>query len=140
MIHYYQQDIEFVLENEKAINKWILDTFTAEGISKSIELSVIFNSDEALLEINKQFLDHDFYTDIITFPLEETEESLEAELYLSVERIKDNALKLEKSFENELHRVIIHGVLHLCGFGDKTPEEEEKMRSKEDQYLKKLSF
>lgn len=140
MINYYQQDTVFEIENEDTIIKWIGETFISEGIAKEIELSIIFNSDEALLEINQQFLNHDFYTDIITFPIEETEEVLEAELYISIDRIKDNAQKLKKTFENELHRVIIHGVLHLCGFGDKTPEEEKIMRLKEDEHLKKLIF
>lgn len=140
MINYFKQDTDFELENEEAISKWIVSTFHSEKFSKEIVLSIIFNSDEALLEINKQFLNHDFYTDIITFPIEETDNILEAELYISIDRIIDNAKTLEKSFENELHRVIIHGVLHLCGFGDKTAEEEKQMRSKEDKYLKQLIF
>lgn len=140
MIDYYTQDIDFELKNEVTVSKWILESFKTEAVSKEIKLSIIFNSDEALLEINKQFLNHDFYTDIISFPLEETDEYLEAELYISIDRIVDNAQKLGKSFENELHRVIIHGVLHLCGFGDKTELEEKEMRAKEDEYLQKLDL
>lgn len=140
MIYYYNQDIEFELFHQEQISSWIIDTFHKEGISKEIELSIIFNSDEALLEINKQFLNHDFYTDIITFPLDETEEELTAELYISIDRIRDNAETLNISFEEELHRVIIHGVLHLCGFGDKTEEEEQEMRKKENFHLEKLSL
>lgn len=140
MINYYNQDIEFELFHEEQISSWIKDTFHAEGITKEIELNIIFNSDEALLEINKQFLNHDFYTDIITFPLDETDEELTAELYISIDRIRDNAESLEVSFETELHRVIIHGVLHLCGFGDKTEKEEQEMRNRENIYLKKLVY
>jgi len=135
LISYFQQDCEFELENEEKISNWILETFKKEGVSKKIIMSIIFNSDEALLEMNKQFLDHDYYTDIITFPIEETETELEAELYISIDRVKENAEDIGVSFENELHRVIIHGTLHLCGFGDKTESEEKLMRQKEDEYL-----
>lgn len=135
MISYFQQDCDFELENEEKISNWILETFKKEGVSKKIIMSIIFNSDEALLEMNKQFLDHDYYTDIITFPIEETETELEAELYISIDRVKENAEDIGVSFENELHRVIIHGTLHLCGFGDKTESEEKLMRQKEDEYL-----
>lgn len=137
MIQFFNQDTIFSLENKAQITKWIQNTFQHEGIDKNIELSIIFCSDESLLEINQQFLQHDYYTDIITFPIEEDEKHLEAELYISIDRIKDNAQKLKKTFENELHRVIIHGTLHLCGYGDKSPEEEKQMRQKEDFYLQK---
>lgn len=135
MIDFFNQDIDFSLENEKEITSWILSTFHKENITKEIELSIIFCSDDALLEINKQFLDHDYYTDIITFPIEETNTLFEAELYISIDRVKENAQDLSKTFQNELNRVIIHGVLHLCGYGDKTPEEIKIMRLKEDLYI-----
>lgn len=138
MIQFFNQDTTFSLENEVQITKWIQNTFQHEGIDKNIELSIIFCSDESLLEINQQFLQHDYYTDIITFPIEETENQLEAELYISIDRIKDNAQKLSKTFKNELHRVIIHGTLHLCGYGDKSLEEEKQMRQKEDFHLQKF--
>lgn len=139
MIQFFNQDIDFTLENESKISVWILNTFHKENITKEIELSIIFCSDDGLLEINKQFLDHDYYTDIITFPIEETNTVFEAELYISIDRVKDNAEELSKTFENELNRVIIHGVLHLCGYGDKTSEEITEMRSKEDFYINLLS-
>jgi rRNA maturation RNase YbeY len=135
LIDFFNQDIDFSLENEKEITSWILSTFHKENITKEIELSIIFCSDDALLEINKQFLDHDYYTDIITFPIEETNTLFEAELYISIDRVKENAQDLSKTFQNELNRVIIHGVLHLCGYGDKTPEEIKIMRLKEDLYI-----
>lgn len=138
MISYYQQDCDFELENEEKISNWILETFQKEGISKKITMSIIFNSDESLLEINKQFLNHDYYTDIITFPIEETETELEAELYISIDRVKENAEDFGITFENELQRVIIHGTLHLCGFGDKSESEEKLMRQKEDEHLNYL--
>ena len=117
------------------ISTWIFKTFLEEKILKEIELSIIFCSDDALLEINKNFLNHDYYTDIITFPIEETHTVFEAELYISIERVKENAEKLSKTFEDELNRVIIHGVLHLCGYKDKTENEIIEMRNKEDYYL-----
>jgi probable rRNA maturation factor len=139
LIQFFNQDTPFSIENEQEISSWILSTFHKESITKEIELSIIFCNDDALLEINKQFLNHDYYTDIITFPIEETNTFFEAELYISIDRVKENAQDLSKPFQNELNRVIIHGVLHLCGYGDKTPEEIKIMRLKEDFYIKLTS-
>jgi len=136
LIQFFNQDHSFTLENPTIISDWVLKTFISEHILKEIELSIIFCSDNALLEINKQFLNHDYFTDIITFPIEETNTVFEAELYISIDRIIDNAQTLDIPFDRELKRVIIHGVLHLCGFGDKTPKEIQEMRNKEDFYLK----
>ena len=140
MIQFFNQDSTFSIESEQEISSWILNTFHEESITKKIELSIIFCSDNALLAINKQFLNHDYYTDIITFPIEETATVFEAELYISIDRVKENAQDLSKTFQNELHRVIIHGVLHLCDYGDKTTEEIKIMRSKEDYYITNLSI
>lgn len=107
--------------------------FKKEG--KRVEsVNYIFVSDNALLEINKQFLKLDFYTDIITFDLSESAE-ITAEIYISVDRVRDNATLLGVSFKSELHRVIFHGALHLCGYGDKTKAQKAEMREKEDFYL-----
>lgn len=104
-------------------------------------LNYIFCNDEYLLHINKQFLDHDTYTDIITFDMTEPDERLSGEIYISVDRVRDNAAKYETTYQQELHRVIFHGVLHLCGFKDKTPTDKKSMRQAEDnclaQYFKK---
>tara|TARA_B110000467_G_C18119945_1_gene367267 strand:- start:221 stop:643 length:423 start_codon:yes stop_codon:yes gene_type:complete len=140
LIQFFNQDSTFSIESEQEISSWILNTFHEESITKKIELSIIFCSDNALLAINKQFLNHDYYTDIITFPIEETATVFEAELYISIDRVKENAQDLSKIFQNELHRVIIHGVLHLCDYGDKTTEEIKIMRSKEDYYITNLSI
>jgi rRNA maturation RNase YbeY len=107
----------------------------AEGFLKNFLLSVVFMSDDDLLVINKQHLDHDFYTDIITFPIEEDDDNLEAEIYISIDRVKDNAMEFETSFSNELLRVYLHGILHLVGYGDKTAEDKKVMRSKEQYYM-----
>jgi len=120
------------------LKKYIVSIFRAEG--KKIKfLNYIFCSDEALLDLNRQFLSHDFYTDIITFDLSETDE-IGAEIYISVDRVKENARKLGVSIQSELHRVIFHGVLHLCGHHDKKASEISVMREKENFYLNKYFF
>lgn len=139
MINYFNQDISFKIENQEEISSWILTTFKKENITKEIELSIIFCSDNALLEINKQFLNHDYYTDIITFPIEESDNAFEAELYISITRVEENSKTLSIAFIEELKRVIIHGVLHLCGYKDKSTEEIEEMRAKENKYLAKVN-
>jgi rRNA maturation RNase YbeY len=115
-------------------NAWI--EAVALGYGKRIgELYYYFCSDEKLLEINRERLGHDFYTDIVTFPLTDCETVLSSEFCISVDRIKENAVTFGRSFESELHRVIIHGVLHLIGFDDHTDEEEKVMREKEEEAL-----
>ena len=99
------------------------------------EIQYIFCSDDYLLRINKQYLDHDYYTDIITFDLSEPGEPINAEIYISVDRVRDNARSFGTSLKKELHRVIFHGALHLCGYRDKKQQEEQLMRKMEDQYL-----
>ena len=138
-IRFHTEDCSFQLKQKRKIRLWLSKVIHKNKL-KYTDLNFIFCSDEYLLEINKYYLHHDFYTDIITFPLDETEEELTAELYISIDRIRDNAETLNISFEEELHRVIIHGVLHLCGLGDKTEEEEQEMRKKENFHLEKLSL
>lgn len=106
---------------------------------RSLEsLTIIFVSDKRILEINRQFLQHDYYTDIITFDLSPSQSTvIQGEIYISTDRVRDNAARFGKTIQNELHRVIFHGLLHLCGYGDKTPVQEMEMRKMEDRYLKK---
>jgi rRNA maturation RNase YbeY len=99
-------------------------------------LNIIFCTDEALLQINCDFLQHDYYTDIITFPINQAKASIEAELYISIDRVKDNAKAATVSFKEELHRVIFHGCLHLAGYNDKSSQQIKKMREREDHYLR----
>jgi rRNA maturation RNase YbeY len=130
-------DVEMPPIDQPKAKTWI--EAVAQGYGKSIgELYYYFCSDEKLLEINKQRLGHDFYTDIVTFPLTDCETVLSSEFCLSLDRIKENAETFGRSYENELHRVIIHGVLHLIGFDDHTDEDEKTMREKEEEALKKL--
>ena len=98
-------------------------------------LNYIFCTDKQLLEINKQYLKHDFYTDIITFELSPKKQPIEGEIYISIDRVKDNAWSLGETQYSELHRVIFHGALHLCGYKDKNKTELQEMRKTETKYL-----
>lgn len=130
---FFFQGVKISLVNRARLKEFIGTIFKREG--KQLEsLNYIFCSDKALLEINQQFLAHDFYTDIITFDLSETK-STRAEIYISTDRVRDNARQLGLPISDELHRVIFHGVLHLCGYRDKKPSEVKKMREKENYYL-----
>ena len=109
-----------------------------EEKKKLSELSYVFCDDEYILEVNRQFLSHDYYTDIITFDLSENSASaISAEIYISVDTVRSNAVLFHKTFREELHRVVFHGVLHLCGYTDKTKKAQELMREREDYYLLK---
>ncbi len=129
---------KFSLENRVKLKAFIESLFKREK-KKLSSINYVFCSDKRLLEINRQFLKHEFYTDIITFDLSETD-STQAEIYISVERVRENAKTTGNSFKCELHRVIFHGSLHLCGYRDKTKPEKTKMRKKEDFYLLKYKY
>ena len=138
-IQFFEEDISYKLKNKTAVRKWITDTITAEGYKLS-ELTYIFCSDEYLLQINQQYLDHDTYTDIITFDNSEEDKLIIGDIFISIERIKENAAKFQVTETQELHRVIIHGALHLLGYTDKTKASKQKMTLKEDFYLNKRDF
>ena len=116
--------------------KVFLTTLFKQEKNKLADLQYIFCSDDRLLEINRQFLQHDFYTDIITFTLSEPNQPISGEIYISVDRVRENAQVFQSSLKTELHRVIFHGALHLCGYKDKTRGEEQIMRKMEEKYLK----
>ena len=124
-----------ILKQRRLLKKFIIQLFVKE--KKPLQsIDIIFCSDEYLLEINKQHLQHDFYTDIITFDLSESSANpIIGELYISIDRVKDNAALRDEKFSTELLRVIFHGLLHLCGFKDKTKSDIKTMREKEDEYL-----
>lgn len=137
MIRFSTLDVEMPPIEPQRVKAWIGDV--VEKYSKTVgELYYYFCSDEKLLEINRESLGHDFYTDIVTFPLTDCETVLSSEFCISIDRIKENAETFGRSFESELHRVIIHGVLHLIGFDDHTEEDEKEMREKEEEALKLL--
>ena len=134
MIRFSTLDVEMPPIEPQKVRDWIGQV--AENHGKWVgELYYYFCSDEKLLEINRERLGHDFYTDIVTFPLTDCETVLSSEFCISVERIKENAVTFGRSYESELHRVIIHGVLHLIGFDDHSEEEEQTMREKEEEAL-----
>lgn len=137
-INFFSEDVDFSLKNESSIQSWISLCIEKEALICG-DLSFIFSSDEHILTINKDYLDHDFYTDIITFDYRE-DEIISGDVFISIDRVTENATTLSLSFSDELHRVMIHGVLHIMGYKDKTPEEESLMRSKEDFYLSLRTF
>lgn len=134
-IQFFTQNAKVNLRNRLRLKRFILSLFRSEHQALS-SLNIIFCTDEALRLINNQYLNHDYYTDIITFDLTPTQTApIEAELYISIDRVRDNARQLRQTIQHELHRVIFHGALHLCGYGDKSPREEKQMREKENHYL-----
>lgn len=133
-IHFFTEDISFQLKQKKIIRHWIENVVQNEG-AKINELNYIFCSDEYLKEVNAKYLDHHYYTDIITFDNSEDPETIESDIFISIDRVKENSQEFSKSFQEELHRVIIHGVLHLLGYKDKEEEESQLMRQKENDSL-----
>jgi rRNA maturation RNase YbeY len=127
-------------KNTTLTNRLALKTFIEKGLKKegiAIDtLQYIFCSDKFLLNINKSFLNHDYYTDIISFDLSETKGKLIGEVYISVDRVKDNAKTHKTSYTEELLRVIFHGALHFCGYKDKKPADAKEMRAQENKWLK----
>jgi len=135
-INFFEEDITYKLKHKSQLRRWISETVIAEGY-KLKELNYIFCSDEYLLQINRQYLYHDTYTDIITFDNSENERTIVGDIFISIHRISENAAKFGISEKDELHRVIIHGALHLLGYKDKTAPAKQKMTGKEDFYLAK---
>ena len=138
-IQFFEEDINYKLKNKTLVRQWIKDTIIAEGF-KLKELTYVFCSDAYLLPMNQQYLDHDTYTDIITFDNSEVEGDIIGDIFISVERVRENAAKFNITETDELHRVIIHGALHLLGYTDKSVVTKKKMTQKEDEYLAKRSF
>jgi probable rRNA maturation factor len=138
-IHFFEEDITYKLKHKTALRQWISQTIQSEGF-KLKELTYIFCSDSYLLQINQQYLNHDTYTDIITFDNSDIEKEIVGDIFISIDRIRENAAKFNITETDELHRVIIHGALHLLGYKDKTPVTKQKMTLKEDFYLSKRGF
>jgi len=138
-INFFEEDISFTLKNKTLVKRWITDTILAEGYRLK-ELNYIFCSDEYLLQINQQYLNHDTLTDIVTFDNSEKPGLITGDIFISIERIQENAMKFKVSETDELHRVIIHGALHLLGYKDKTKTAKAEMTQKEDFYLTKRIF
>ncbi|WP_026462388.1 rRNA maturation RNase YbeY [Adhaeribacter aquaticus] len=138
-IEFVSEDIEFQLTNQENITDWL--TQLIEEHDYTLEaLTYIFCSDDYLHQINIEYLDHDTYTDIITFNNADETGVIESDIFISIDRIKDNAASLGISFEDELHRVMAHGLLHLLGYDDKTPDKKKLMSEKEDYCLSLRKF
>lgn len=134
----FNYETNFCLDSEDQLIKWIIDTITAENF-KLGEIQYVFCDDNYLLKLNQEFLKHDTLTDIISFDYS-VGKIIHGEIFISVERVKENAKAFQVSFKEELYRVIIHGVLHYCGYKDKTPNDSQIMTQKENYYLNKIAF
>ena len=133
----YNYEIDFLLPNESDISVWILNTISTEGY-KIEEINYVFCDDDYLHKLNVEFLNHDTLTDVISFDYS-VGKIIQGDIFISVERVRENALEFNTTFENELMRVMIHGVLHYCGYKDKSESDELTMRAKEDFYLEQLT-
>lgn len=136
-IHYYTEEVKAPAIKRRAVTNWIKAVAEEHGY-KVGEISYIFCSDEKILEVNRQYLQHDYYTDIITFDYTEGQ-TIAGDLFISLDTVRTNAEKFNSTYEEELHRTIIHGILHLCGINDKGPGEREVMEQEENKALKKLN-
>ncbi len=138
MIHYIAENIDLPISNTRSITKWV-NLIAAQYGKKTANISYIFCTDDRILEVNKQYLQHDYYTDIITFDYSENN-LIAGDIFISLDTIKSNSTEYGVDFEEELHRIIIHGILHLCGQDDKTPALRIEMTQKENDALAKFPF
>ena len=137
MIRYFTEDSDFHFKSRLATKNWIKSVIASESKSTG-DINIIFCSDAYLLDINERFLSHHYYTDIITFDYCEGE-NISGDLFISIDSVYDNSLHFNTAFDNELSRVIVHGILHLIGYDDHSDEDIKVMRSKEDFYLSRQS-
>ncbi len=136
-INFFAEDTSFNLTDKRKIRSWIKETIDEEGYYLD-ELNLIFCSDEYLLRINQEFLQHDYYTDVITFDNSEERKTILGDIFISIDRVRENAKRNKISTHNEVCRIMIHGTLHLLGYKDKTKKTKEVMTNKENLYLGKL--
>ncbi len=133
-IHFFKDGVKFSLPQQASVRLWLTRVATSKK-KKISNLNYIFVSDAVLFKMNKQFLAHETLTDIITFPGETSGSKISGEIYVSIDRVKDNAKVFKQSFRTELARVMAHGLLHLCGFNDKSVKQQKEMRSQEEKAL-----
>jgi len=136
-ITFFNEEIKFNLSNKTTIRNWLVNITSSYGFTINT-LNYIFCSDDYLHKINIQFLNHDTLTDIITFDNSIEPKTIESDIFISIDRVKENALEFEKDFEEELRRVIVHGALHLCGLKDKSKKDKLAMREAEENALNDL--
>lgn len=138
-IQFFNEQVKFRPRSVTKLKSWIKKAILAENKEPG-QVNYIFCSDSFLVDMNQEYLQHDTLTDIITFNTSERGNLIEGDIFISIERIQDNARRFNTSFDSELHRVMIHGILHLIGYGDKTIPEKRTMRKKEDAYLSLRDF
>ena len=136
-IYFFTEEVSYTLRDKKKIRDWILTTIKSEGYDGD-NINLIFCSDEYLRKTNLEYLKHDTYTDIITFDNSDKANEISGDIFISIERVKENAKIFNVSISEELYRVMIHGILHLIGFDDKTKKEKELMKAKEYYYISLL--
>jgi rRNA maturation RNase YbeY len=136
MIHLFFEGVPSLLRNRRKLKNFLVSLIRRESKGRRLSnLNLIFCTDQALLEVNRRYLGHDFYTDVISFDLSFSATEIIADIYISVDRVKDNSRRLGNPLARELHRVIFHGILHVCGYKDKTAGEQKIMKAKEEVYL-----
>jgi probable rRNA maturation factor len=133
-IYFFQEEVNFTVKDKRKIREWILKAAENEEYRIGV-LNYIFTNDNTLLQLNKEYLQHFTLTDIITFDMSENDGEIAGDIYISIDRARENAREFKVSLSNELNRLLIHGILHLMGYKDKTPGEKEAMRQKEEFYL-----
>jgi probable rRNA maturation factor len=136
-INFFNEDINFQLPKKRILKSWLSNTIKEHGYRVG-DINIVFCSDERIQEINIEYLQHDYATDIITFPYQESN-IVSADIFISIPTVKNNAIQFVQSFNEELNRVMVHGVLHLIGFNDSTSKEKKEMREQENICLNKLS-
>jgi probable rRNA maturation factor len=134
LITFFSEDISFTLQDEQAVNKWLNNI--VKHYNKSVNyVNYIFCNDIYLLNLNKKYLNHDTMTDIITFQYNEQSNNIESDIFISIERVKENATKFGVAFEEEILRVMVHGLLHIFGYNDKSQEDRNNMRTLETKWI-----
>ena len=137
-ITYFSEQIPFRFPNKRRVSAWIRSAIASEACVLE-QLNIVFCSDDYLLQMNREYLQHDYFTDIITFNQSDSPQRMEGDIFISIDRIRENAAIYSVPFLHELHRVIIHGILHLVGYTDDTDEKRREMREKESFYLALLT-
>lgn len=137
LIQFFYEEVSFKLDQEQKVCEWIITVIGEEKLKAGV-INIIFCNDNYLLELNQRFLDRNSFTDVIAFDYREKDDEVSGDIFISIDRTTDNALQFEQAPEKELLRVIIHGILHLCGYEDQDDKESSLMTRKEDNYLSLL--
>ncbi len=135
-INFFKEEVKFRLLHQEGLRKWIIKAIRSEGYTLE-NLNFVFCNDKKLLQMNKEYLQHNYFTDIITFDNSTEKKTVEGDIFISVDMVMSNSKKFKTTFQDELHRVMIHGVLHLLGYSDKNPKAQATMRKMEDRWLER---